>query len=313
MGLTLLEAAKSEQDELRRGLYQELSAGELSGIIPFVNSPGQGVFYNKVTELPQVGFRGINEALDATYGVINPESEGFSLLHSDIDVDRFEINTIGEEVMANQVSMKMQSMRMLLEHVFINGDTSVDARTLPGLRQRINIGSSQAINGNGALSLQALDELIDATDANGGRKVLIMNQRMNRLLTAASRATGISGFITYEQNEFGRRARFYNDVEIVTTKVGNTNQLIMPFSETTGGAASGGDRTSIYCVSFGDDLVTMHQGIIDGNYGPSVRDLGEVDGAPRNRVRFEWYVLMTIKHGRAASRLYNVSNAAVTV
>jgi hypothetical protein len=311
MGLTYLEAAKSEQDMLRRGVFQELSRSELAGIIPFVNTTGPGVFYSKVSELPQVGFRGLNEVANANYGVINPQAEQFKILADDIDVDTYEINTQGQEVVANQVSLKSQSMGLYLEDQFINGDEAINPRGFDGLRKRINVGSSQAINASGALSLTALDELIDATDANGGRKVLIMNQRMNRLITAASRATGIGGFITSELNAFGRRARFYNDVEIVTTKVSNTNQQVQPFTETTGGAGTGGDRTSIYCVSFGDNLVTMHQGAIDGQFGPSIRNLGEVDDASVNRTRFEWYVLMAIYHGRAASRLYNVSNAAV--
>lgn len=311
MGLTYLEAAKKEQDMLRRGVFNEISRSELAGALPFVDTIGGGVFYTKVSELPQVGFRGINEATGISYGVINPQNETFKILADDIDVDTFELNTQGEQVLANQVSLKSQAMGLYLEDQFLNGDETVDGRGFDGLRRRINVGSSQAINANGALSLAALDELIDATDANGGRKVLIMNQRMNRLISAASRATGIGGFIHYEQNEFGRRARFYNDVEILTTKVGNTNRLIQPFTETTGGLATGGDRTSIYCVSFGDNLVTMHQGQINGEFGPSIRNLGEVDDSPVTRVRFEWYVLMAIYHGRAASRLYNVSNANI--
>jgi hypothetical protein len=309
MGLTMLEAAKSEQNMLRRGLYQELSAGELSGIIPFVNTAGSGVFYNKTSQLPAVGFRGVNEVADSNYGIINPQSEGFSILSDEIDIDTFTLDTQGEESRTNQIQMKLEAMRLKLEDTFINGDSDENPRSFDGLKRRINIGSSQAIDvgGSGALSLAALDELIDATDAPGGRKVLVMNQRMNRLLSQASRASGIGGFINYEPNEFGRRARFYNEVEIVTTKVNGQNQLIQPFTETDGRANS----TSIYCVALGDNLVTMHQGLVRGEFGPSIRPLGEVDDAPVDRTRFEWYVLMAIYHGRAASRLYGVTNATV--
>ena len=311
MGLTLLEAAKSEQNMLRRGLYQELSVGELSGIIPFQNTAGPGVFYNKVSELPGVGFRGINETAEATYGIINPQAEQYKILASDIDVDTFILDTEGEEARTNQVSMKLESMRLTLEDKFINGDETTEPREFDGLRRRIQVGSSQAINANGALSLAALDELIDATDAVGGRKVLIMNQRMQRLLSQASRNSGLGGFINYELNEFGRRARFYNDVEIVTTKVNAQNVAIQPFSETTGGAPTGGATTSIYCVAFGDNLCTMHQGLVRGQFGPSIRPLGEVDDASVDRTRFEWYVLLSVYHGRSASRLYGVTNATV--
>jgi hypothetical protein len=309
MGLTMLEAAKSEQNMLRRGLYQELSAGELSGIIPFVNTAGSGVFYNKTSHLPAVGFRGLNEAAESNYGVINPQSEGYKILADDIDVDTFILNTQGEEARTNQIQMKLEAMRLHLEDMFINGNENKNPREFDGLKRRINIGSSQAIDvgGSGALSLGALDELIDATDAPGGRKILVMNQRMQRLLTQASRASGIGGFINYEPDEFGRRARFYNEVEIVTTKVNGLSLPIQPFTETDGRANS----TSIYCVALGDNLVTMHQGQARGEFGPSIRPLGEVDDASVDRTRFEWYVLMAIYHGRAASRLYGVTNATV--
>lgn len=309
MGLTMLEAAKSEQNMLKRGLYQEFSAGELLGILPFRNTAGAGVFYNWAAELPAVGFRGINEVANANYGVINPQSERYSILSDEIDVDTFILNTEGEEARTQQIQLKMEAMRLKIEDSFINGDTEVDPRGFDGLRRRINVGSSQAIDagGTGALSLAALDELIDATDAPGGRKVLIMNQRLKRLLSQASRNTSLGGFITFQPNEFGRAATFYNEVEIVTTKVNGQNQLIQPFTETEGRASS----TSIYCVALGDNLCTMHQGQIDGEFGPSIRALGEVDDAPVDRTRFEWYVLMTIYHGRAASRLYGVTNATV--
>jgi hypothetical protein len=309
MGITMLEAAKSEQNMLKRGLYQELSAGELSGILPFINTAGPGVFYDRVAELPAVGFRGVNEVASANYGVINPQSERYSILSDEIDVDTFILNTQGESARTQQIQMKMEAMRLRLEDAFINGDTDLEPRSLDGLRKRINVGSSQAIDvgGTGALSLAALEELIDATDAPGGRKVLVMNQRMKRLLSAASRATGVAGFITFQPNQFGRAATFFNEVEIVTTKVNGQNQLIQPFTETEGRANS----TSIYCVALGDNLCTMHQGQINGEFGPSIRALGEVDDAPADRTRFEWYVLMTIYHGRAASRLYGVTNATV--
>ena len=47
MGLTLLEAAKSEQNPARLAVIRELSEGELLGNIPFKNVEGEGVFYDK--------------------------------------------------------------------------------------------------------------------------------------------------------------------------------------------------------------------------------------------------------------------------
>lgn len=304
MGLTLLEAAKSERDPARLAVIRELAEGELMRVIPFQDVEGEGVFYDVEQELPSVGFRGINETLDASYGVLNPQSERLKVLGAEVDVDTSIIDMRGPDVVGDQVRMKVTSMRMTFEDQFINGDESVNPRAFDGLKRRINAGSSQAINMNGALSLSALDELIDAVDAMGGQKVLIMNKKMRRRLNTASRATAIGGFINYELDSFGRRVTQYGDVPIIVTDVNAQNQTIQPFTE-------GGSATSIYCVALGDLLTTAIQGRARGQFGISVRALGEVPDAPVDRTRIEWYCGMAIYNGRSAARLYGVTDAAV--
>jgi hypothetical protein len=304
MGLTLLEAAKSERDLARLAVIRELAEGELMAVIPFQNVEGEGVFYDVEAELPAVGFRGINETLDATYGVLNPQAEKLKIMGAEVDVDTAIIDMRGPQAIADQVQMKVRSMRLTFEDQFINGDESANPRTFDGLRRRINTGSSQAIAMGGALSLSALDELIDACDAAGGEKVLIMNKKMRRRLNTASRNSSIGGFINYEQNEFGRRVTTYGDVPIVVVDTNAQNLPIMPFTEAS-------SSTSIYCVAFGDLLTTALQGRARGQFGPSVRALGEVPDAPVDRTRLEWYCGMAVMNGRSAARLSGVTDAAV--
>jgi hypothetical protein len=304
MGLTLLEAAKSERDLARLAVIRELAEGELMSVIPFQNVEGEGVFYDVEAELPAVGFRGINESLDATYGVLNPQAEKLKIMGAEVDVDTAIIDMRGPQAIADQVQMKVRSMRLTFEDQFINGDESVNPRSFDGLRRRINIGSSQAISMGGALSLTAMDELIDACDAAGGEKVLIMNKKMRRRLNTASRNSSIGGFINYQQNEFGRRVTTYGDVPIVVVDTNAQNAPIMPFTEAS-------SSTSIYCVAFGDLLTTALQGRARGQFGPSVRALGEVPDAPVDRTRIEWYCAMAVMNGRSAARLHGVTDAAV--
>jgi hypothetical protein len=305
MGLTLLEAAKSERDPARLAVIRELAEGELMRVIPFQDVEGEGVFYDVEQELPSVGFRGINETLDASYGVLNPQSERLKVLGAEVDVDTSIIDMRGPDAVGDQVRMKVTSMRMTFEDQFINGDESANPRSFDGLKRRINAGSSQAINMNGALSLSALDELIDACDAMGGQKVLIMNKKMRRRLNTASRATSIGGFINYELDSFGRRVTQYGDVPIIVTDTNAQNQPVQPFTETS-------SSTSIYCVAMGDLLTTAIQGRCRGQFGISVRAMGEVPDAPVDRTRIEWYCGMAVYNGRSAARLYGVTDAAVT-
>lgn len=304
MGLTLLEAAKSERDPARLAVIRELAEGELMRVIPFQDVEGEGVFYDVEQELPSVGFRGINETLDASYGVLNPQSERLKVLGAEVDVDTSIIDMRGPDAVGDQVRMKVTSMRMTFEDQFINGDESANPRAFDGLKRRIVSGSSQAISMGGALSLSALDELIDAVDAMGGQKVLIMNKKMRRRLNTASRATSIGGFINYEQDSFGRRVTQYGDIPIIVTDVNAQNQTVQPFTEAS-------SSTSIYCVAMGDLLTTAIQGRCRGQFGISVRAMGEVPDAPVDRTRIEWYCGMAIYNGRSASRLFGVTDAAV--
>lgn len=304
MGLTLLEAAKSERDPARLAVISELAEGDLMGVIPFQDIEGEGVFYDQEGELPAVGFRGINETLEATYGVMNPQAEKLKIMGAEVDVDTAIIDMRGPQAVADQVRMKVRSLRMTFEDQFINGDESANPRAFDGLKRRINAGSSQAINMNGALSLSGLDELIDACDAMGGQKYLVMNKKIRRRLNTASRNSSIGGFITYAQDEFGRRVTQYGDVPIIVTDVNAQNAQIQPFTEAS-------SSTSIYCVAFGDLLTTAIQGRARGQFGVSVRQLGEVSDAPVDRTRIEWYCGMAIYNGRSAARLYGVTDAAV--
>ena len=302
MGLTILEAAKTETDPQRVAVIRELAESELISIMPFRNVQG-GLDYAVEAELPAVGFRGYNETYDESFGVINPQYERLKFFGGDIDVDIQRIKNYGTQAKAEQIQMKVRSLRLTFEEYVINGDEAADPRAFDGLRTRINVGSSQAVNVNGALSLTALDEVIDAVD--GDNKILLMNKKMRRRLTAASRNTAIGGFMSYEQDAFGRRVTMYNDARIVVTDTNAQNVQIQGFTEDT-------NRTSIYCVAFGDLQTTGIQGPAAQGYGIDIREFGEISEAPVDRTRIDWSIGMAIMNGRSAARAYGITDAAVT-
>jgi hypothetical protein len=302
MGLTILEAAKQETNPQRVAVIRELAESELISIMPFRNVQG-GLDYAVEAELPAVGFRGYNETYDESYGVINPQYERLKFFGGDIDVDIQRIKNYGPQAKAEQIQMKVRSLRLTFEDYVINGDESTDPRAFDGLKARVNTASSQAVNVNGALSLTALDELIDAVDGDG--KILLMNKKMRRRLSAASRNTSIGGFMSYEQDAFGRRVSFYNDARIVVTDTNAQNTQIQGFTETS-------SSTSIYCVAFGDLQTTGIQGPAAAGYGIDIKEFGEVPDAPVDRTRIDWSVGMAIMNGRSAARAYGITDAAVT-
>jgi len=303
MGLTLLEAAKTDTNQQRVVVIRALAESEMIRLLPFANVVG-GLDYATEDELPGVGFRGLNETYDAGYGVINPQYERLKMFGGDIDVDMHIIKNKGTEARAQQIQAKVRSLRLTLEDYMINGDESVDVRAFDGLKKRINIDSSQAINVNGAFSLARLDELIDAVD--GDNKVLHMGKALRRRLTAASRNSTIGGFLTTTRDEFGKLVTSYGDTRIVVTDTNAQNVPIQGFTEA-------GSTTSVYCVAYGDQQVTGMQGPDSaGGYGIDIKSFGEVSDAPVDRTRLDWSVGIAIMNGRCAARAYGITDAAMT-
>ncbi len=307
MALSLLEQSKLIQDPQKLFVVQELMESELMRLIPFKNIAGGGEFYNQEDELPDVDFRAFNEGQDDSLGTLRPEAEQLRLFGGDVKVDSSQIDLYGDQARAAQVEMKVRAMRMRFEDLFINGNASApNPRHFDGLRKRLNTGSSQAIN-NGAsgtgVSLAAIDELLDAVESGGAEKLLVMPKYVRRQLSAAGRDPALAGNINYRPDEFGKQVMFYGDARIIVTDVNNQNQPVQGFTEAN-------DTTSIYALSFGDTLLSGIQGIADGQYGLSVRDLGESHTAPVMLTRIKWHLSFSIYRTRAAARLYNIEQGA---
>lgn len=307
MALTLIEAAKLESGEEVRNAIIEIYAGssDILMTLPFNSIEGNALKYNRESELPGVGFRGVNEAYTPSTGVLNPLTEALVIAGGDLDVDKFIIDTMGTNQRAVHEAMKVRALSLAWTQKFIKGDTASDPREFDGLQTRV-IGDQKIAAGSTAngtpLSLAKLDEAIDQT-LNPTH--LVMSKAMKRKFSAAGRTTSVSGYVTYEPDELGRRITKYNDLPILSVDLDNEGNAILPFTEA---ATSGTDTaTSIYIVSMGDDgLVGLQNGTID------VRDLGELESEPKFRTRVEWYNGIAIFNGRAVTRLYSISDAAIT-
>lgn len=306
MALTILEAAKlNNGTELQQSVVEMFAReSDILMALPFMDITGNALKYNREQTLPGVGFRGVNEAYTEAVGVINPIVEALSIMGGDIDVDKFIVKTMGEDQRAIQTAMKVKNLAATFTDAFINGDSTSNPRQPDGLKVRL--GGAQLIaqgstSGGDALSITKLDELIDAVDSPTH---LVMSKAMRRRLTQAQRATAVGGYVTFDQDAFGRRVTKFNDLPIVVAYGNNGGTDPIAFNEANpgGGSAVG---TSIYCVSLSEGMLT---GIQNGSI--VVSDLGEQDSAPVLRTRLEWYAGIALFHGRAAARLYGIKDAA---
>lgn len=308
MGLTLLEASKFVDGDLhRQGVIETFGRStDLMRIMPFMDIPGNSYSYNTENKLPNIGFRGINEGYTAGVGVINPATERLRIVGGELDVDNFLITTLGESVRDAQEAMKVKALSLYLADQVINGNSLTNVRSFDGLRVRI--GGSQLIpantaapSANSALSLEALDAAIDEVD---GANALIMSKAMKRKINTAAR-TNVGGDIETTIDQFGFQVSMYNGIPMYIVDDNHLGQRIVDFNEV--GPGGGTTSTSIYVANFGDNGVT---GLQNGTM--QVEDLGKLESSPVQRTRIEWYVTMAVLSGRAAARVYGITNAPVT-
>jgi len=305
--LTLFEAAKLHSgDVFRQGVIETIGTyGNVMSVIPFMGIPGAAYTYNQEEALAGVAFRGVNESFTPDTGIINPQTETLKIFGGSVDVDKFIVDTHGEDQREMQERSKMKAMALNWSRTFIKGDSSSNPREFDGLQVRLTgsqVIDAGATSGGDALSLLKLDELIDAVDSPTH---LAMNRTMLRLLNAATRSTGVSGFITHGVDDFGRRITMYNDLPIVIIDEDASRQQILAFDEASpgGGAAV---STSIYCMSIGDNqLMGIQNGTMDA------RDLGLLDDGTKYRTVVEWYNGIVLLGDKSAARLRGIKNAPV--
>lgn len=307
MALTLIEAAKKFSGDMVRQATIEIyaAASDIMRTLPFENIDGNALKYNQEQMLPGVGFRGLNEGYTESTGVLNPQVESLTIAGGDIDVDKVILKTMGIDQRSAQEAMKIKALSHQFSHKVIKGDSSTSPKEFDGLQ--IRLGGNQKIaagsaSGGDVLSLALLDQLIDAVDSPN---YLVMSKALRRLLTAAARTTTVGGYITYSQDEFGRKVAEYQGLPILIADANADVYATLGFNEANpGGGSSVG--TSIYAVSFAEGML---HGIQNGEM--EVTDIGELEAKPSLRTRIEWLAGVVLYHPRAAARLWGIKNGAV--
>jgi hypothetical protein len=296
MSLTLLQQGQFATSGEQLAIISELSSGDLLSTLPFRSIEGNSIRFRREESLPDVGFRHVNGTLNESYGEISMQSEALHLYGGDLRVDKAILTLEGPEARAWNIQARVRAMRHNFEKVFIKGsEAASNGLEFDGLQARIAETSSQYIANqsanSGALSFAALDEALDAVDAIGGQKYLVMSKQMRRSLTAGSRNGGINGGIHISTDELGKQRTMYADTPVLICDRDEKNQEIL-------GASEANSTSSIYVVSFGDTALTGIQ-----NGGIEVRDLGEATDRPQLVTRMEWYCGLALMRGNAVARL----------
>lgn len=315
--LTLAEAAKLSETDLQAGVVETfiMESSVLDRAL-LKSIEGNAYAYNEEGTLPAVEFRAVNAAYAEATGTVNQKSETLVILGGDADVDTFIIKTRGNvnDQKATQTALKVKAATYKFQDTLINGDIAVDANSFDGLKKRLVGGQviTTATNGLpiiGADSnarhtfLDTIDALLAAVPgldgSNGG---LYMNDLVKAKLLGSARRETLS---TTTRDDFGKTIERYRDIPILDIGTKADGTRILPQTETVGTST---DCSSIYAVKFGSDEAERAITVLYN--GPSsvfdVRDLGELQAKPSERVRIEGFLGLAAFGGKAAARLQGV-------
>lgn len=307
MAITLTEAAKLSQDQLRRGVIETITEeSPLMQRLPFITVQGNAYAYVREAGLGGAAFRAVNEGYTPSEGNFTKESTELARLGGEADVDRFLVQTQGGEVAdlrAAVTAQKAKAVRLAFHNAFVNGTGTNDDfegldRVLSGSAQEIEAAADgMPIVGASSEDRHAffdkVEELLASLD--GEPAMLLMNrQTLAKFKSAARRESAYDE----TRDAFGKAISTYNGVPLVDAGVNEDGGQIIAQDEAQGTAT---DASSIYAVRFGDDGVA---GITNG--GVQVYDLGEVDDKPVFRTRIEFYCGLAVHKVQAAAVLRGV-------
>ena len=303
--LTLIEASKLIQNPLQRGIVEIIAASTpVLERLPLMEVAGNAYNFNREHTLPGADFRAINEPYTESTGIHDPQTEPLKVLGGTSKIDRALVKTQGNlnDLRAIADSQKAKATGLQFSKYFFKGDELADPRQFNGLQKRL--GGSQLLaagtaSGGDALTLAALDELIDAVQ--GGPDMLFMNKTMRRKVNALMRAAGQA--IETVSDVFGRQIPAYAGIPIGVVEVDAEKQEILGFTEANPGGGSPAS-TSIYAVRFG--AMEAVSGLQAG--GLEVVDNGLVNSVFYETL-IEWICSFTIFNPRSAARLCGLKAA----
>lgn len=296
--LTILEAAKASADPMSAGVVEIFArTNPVLERMPFTNIGGSAYTYKIEDALPGIAFRGVGESYTSSTGVIAPQVERLTIAGGVSDFDRFTVKTQGGS-RQEQDALKAKAFSLHWLKTFFDGDSEADPRQFDGINVRLTGNQVLGTSGGAALTLDAVDELIDAVQ--GGPDVIFLNKtlrrKVNKLVRAAGQATETVS------DTFGRQLMSYAGIPLVAVETDASGNEILGFDEDDG--AGNADTSSLYAVKFGMDAL---HGIQNG--AMEVEDLGRMNDGVTYRTLIEWLSGMVIKHPRSAARLRYVNNA----
>ena len=330
MAATIADLAQTSKDPLIAGVAEHfLMYSDPMKYMPYETIGDFNIAMSRVATLPSVAYRAINGSYSEGTAKFEQLEETISgILGHDIDIDR-ELDGNKTQLVPQktlQTKATMKSIAYKVNDDLINGDRATNPLEPDGLRERLdNLASRQRVAANSTDSLKifasqaTLMSLLDKVEEaiwnvdEGKVDMIIGDETSIRGLYQAVRRIGANAG-TVDVRPFGIgageqsvRTWTYGGVTIPLMVAGFTDETeatrVITLTEDPGDA--GNDATSLYFIRTGSEYFTgIEKRSLD------VRDLGELQASPQNRIRVDWPYGYSGFHERWGSRLYGLRWAA---
>lgn len=299
MPLLKVEAEKLSENTLERGVIEEIiDRDELFALVPFKHVPGKAYLYNREATISEADFLDPYDTINEGAATFTEVTAKLRILAGDVDMDKFIVGTMSDaqSQAAIQIAAKAKGLGRKFRRALVNGDNSVNSKEFDGLKKLTPAAQTlvAGVNG-GAVSLTALDELLDAVLL--GADALMMRKGTWRAIRGLLRATGGMTPEMIMIENFGKPVPSYNGVPVII------NDFILA-DETVG---TGSNLASIYAVRLNE--ADGFHGITGGPVaGLVVEDIGTVQNKDATRTRVKWYAGTALKATHAVARLKGLTN-----
>lgn len=299
MPLLATEAAKLSQEQLERGVIEEIiDRDHLFALFPFMKVDGKAYMYNRENALSEGAFIDPNETITEGAATFTTVTEYLRILAGDVDVDKFLIATQSDtnSQLAMQIAAKAKGLGRKFRRTLAIGDNGSNAKEFDGIVNLVPAGQTLAAGTNGAaVTASMLDELKDVV--LNGADVLMMRSGTWRAIRALLRAYGGNDATTIMLENFGHPIPAYDGTPVIIND-------FLPGDEVQGTETA---SCSIYALRL-NEYDGFH-GLYGGDTsGIVVENIGTVQNKDAVRWRVKWYCGTALKATHAVARLKGVTN-----
>ena len=277
MAMTLAEAAKLSNDIVLQEVIETMVLDSpILQALPFIEITGNGLTYNRENTNPAAAFFSVGDTWAEGTPTFSQITATLSIVGGDADIDNFLLTTRSnlQDLQAAVIRLKAKAVQQKFEDTFVNGDTTVDAKSFDGIDKLTTGGQVASMGANGAtLSLAKLDEVIDLVKG-GPPAMLLMSKRTRRSLNNLARTTG--SMLQTDRNEFGQMVQFYDGVPVGVSDY-------ISDAKTVGTSA---DCSTVYAMQFGEGALAG----LSAPGGLQVETIGSLETKDATRTRVKWYV-----------------------